>query len=177
MLPIVAEISHGVQQYLCNFLCSMPMTPRSALDSMHQQLQFFRTQADTDSIPSGPSKGAFLQTFCADPETGSVPIDNADSVAEFISEKKQMTAQNILVENRLDKGIQAVEAESHIYRGKSDENTSGRREAQHGPPRSSRIKLWMGSSSRQRIISPEGVITSIAHVGVADASGAANLIS
>jgi hypothetical protein len=88
-----------------------------------------------------------------------------------------VTAQNILGENRLDKSIQAVEAKSHVYWSKSNENTSGRRDAQHRPPPSRRIKLCMGSASRQRIVSPEGETNSIAHGIAADVSGIANLTS
>ena len=52
-----------------------------------------------------------------------------------------MSAENLLIENRLRERIQTVEAESHINRIESHENARRRRDAQQRPPRISRARL------------------------------------
>jgi len=88
-----------------------------------------------------------------------------------------MPAEDLLFEHCFRKSIQTIKAEPHVHGLESDEYPRGRRDAQHRPLRINRTRSWTVSSSRHRIISPNGATISIAQSFDGDASGAASLIS
>jgi hypothetical protein len=51
-----------------------------------------------------------------------------------------MAAENLLIENRLGKCIQTIEAESHVNRIESHKDARRRRNAQQRPPRIKRAR-------------------------------------
>jgi hypothetical protein len=130
---------------------------------MNQQLQFFGTQADAGAVARGPAECTFFETLGANPKSTAIPIENTDSVTELIGEQEQMPAENFLVENRLHKSIETVEAESQIYRCKRDKYAGCRRNAQHCLTPASFAMSWTVNCSRQRIVKPDGAMISIFH--------------
>jgi hypothetical protein len=88
-----------------------------------------------------------------------------------------MATENLLIENRLRKCIQTIEAESHVNRIESYKDARRRGNAQQRPPRIKRARPWTVSSSRQRTVSPEGATISIAQIFEDAVSAGASLTS
>ena len=130
---------------------------------MQQQLQFLRSQTNACSVAGRPAESPALETFCADPQPAAVPYQQFHSVSRLIREYENVAALRILSEDCLYVRIEPVETAPHIYRSKCHNHAGCRRKAEHYASVSTRIRSLVGSTSRQRTVTPERPTYSIVH--------------
>ena len=76
-------------------------------------------------------KGPFLQPFIPEAITGSIPVQDFDSIPTPIPKHKQMTGQRIFSDDLRGHGGQAIEGSTHVRRLKAEVDADRWGQVQH----------------------------------------------
>ena len=87
------------------------------VDAVDEELQGFGRKLDASLAGfagRGPTESAFFKTFCRDPETGAVEVEELDAVTTLVGEDEESVAGGGGLELVGGEGVEAVEGLAHV---------------------------------------------------------------